>query len=141
MGEYPQYNKEDSGLAALGYIPFFFISIIVPIYVLLKKEGKYVRFHAAQSLVLTIALFIINTILSIIAMVLFFLVMGATLASTQDASLGFLAMYSSMFVAMIPSMIFSLIILLFELYLAFAALNGNRVNIPFITGFVLEKFN
>lgn len=138
MEEFPKFNKEDSTLAALCYIPFFLINILVPLYILIKNEGRYARFHAVQSLLIVVVSFIISTILSIITYIFLLLIIGATLAVT-DETLGFLfSLYGGLFLTMIPAILFSLFYIMFELYLAYAALNGKFVNIPFISGFVLR---
>ena len=139
MEEFPEFDKEDSTLAALGYLPFFLISIIVPIYVLAKKEGQYARFHAMQSLALTVVVFVLSTILSILAFLLVALFVGGALFSSESFATGFFAFYGGLFIAMIPSMIFSLVKILLDIYLAISALNGTRVKLPVITSFVLKR--
>ena len=98
------------------------------------------RFHALHSLVLDLCVFAINIFISIVSLVVVFLLTGLAVVSTQDAGIGFLAMYGSLFLAMMPSIIFSFAILLARLYLAYSAMEGNRVNIPFVTQFVLDRF-
>jgi len=138
MEEFPQFNKEDSTLAALCYVPFFLINLIVPIYILMKKEDKFVRYHAVQSLLIMVSVFILSTVISILAILIVFLLMGAAIAGSSEPSGFFLAFYGGWLLAMIPSLLFSLIYILFDLYLAYCALNGKYVNIPFISGFALR---
>lgn len=139
--EYPEFDKEDSLLAVLCYIPFFMLSLIVPLFILVSKgKSAYARFHALQSLVLHLCVVGINFVLSIVALIVIMLLTGLAIVSTQNAGLGFFAMYGSLFLAIIPSVLFSFAMLLFNLYLAYGAMNGHRVNIPFVTRFVLARF-
>ena len=61
----------DENLEAAGAYVFGFVSGIV-VYVL-EKDNKFVRFHAMQSIIAFIALFIINTLVEVLPYYLWFL--------------------------------------------------------------------
>lgn len=89
----PSHGASSTGLspnvaAALSYV-FGFISGIV--FLLVEKENQYVRFHAAQSIVFSVAMVILNIALTVVASVIGFLpAVGGLLAGLVAivASLG-----------------------------------------------------
>jgi len=129
MAGYPQFSHKDSFLAALGYVPFFFINYMVPAYVLVRKNGKYARFHAIHSLALN-ALGLIPFAVALILLVYFwpFIKSAGYFSPSIINSAGIL-----------PALIL-LQLNLFNLYFAFCALTGKTINVPVVTRFVLEKF-
>lgn len=49
-------------MAAISYIPFFAV-VISPVVFLVEKEDKFVRFHALQSFVISVAYYLASLIL------------------------------------------------------------------------------
>lgn len=81
------FGLDQNVAALLCYLPFLFIHLIVSIAVITQdKENKIVRFHAFQSLFLTIG----STILQVVLFVLFFVLwIGGGIASYAiDSSTG-----------------------------------------------------
>jgi len=81
------FGLDQNVAALLCYLPFLFIHLIVSIAVITQdKENKVVRFHAFQSLFLTIG----STILQVVLFVLFFVLwIGGGIASYAiDSSTG-----------------------------------------------------
>lgn len=56
-------NMDPKLAAALSYVVWFITGII---FFVMEKENKHVRFHAMQSIFATVALIVINTVLSFI---------------------------------------------------------------------------
>jgi hypothetical protein len=129
MAGYPQFNRKDSFLAALGYVPFFFINYLVPAYVLARKGGKYARFHAIHSLALN-ALGLVPLAIVLIVLYLFwpFISSGSFLNPNFINSSGIM-----------PALVL-LQINIFNLYFAFCALKGKPISVPVVTRLVIEKF-
>ena len=77
------FGLEQNVAALLCYLPFFFVHLIVSIAVIAQdKENKIVRFHAFQSLFLTI----FSTVLQVVLVVLFFVLwIGGGLAGLAAA--------------------------------------------------------
>lgn len=70
-GPAPNANKTSSGLeqnvaGLLCYVLGFITGIV---FLVLEKDNKFVRFHAFQSIFVSVALFIINTVLAIIPII------------------------------------------------------------------------
>lgn len=81
------FGLDQNVAALLCYLPFLFIHLIVSIAVITQdKENKIVRFHAFQSLFLTIG----STVLQVVLFVLFFVLwIGGGIASYAiDSSTG-----------------------------------------------------
>lgn len=57
------FNLDENIVAALAYVLTALTGIII---LVMEKENKFVRFHAMQSILLGILLFILNAILSIL---------------------------------------------------------------------------
>lgn len=81
------FGLDQNVAALLCYLPFFFVHLIISIAVIAQdKENKIVRFHAFQSLFLTLA----TTVLQIVLFVLFFVVWigGGIAGFAIDSSTG-----------------------------------------------------
>ncbi|WP_292484152.1 DUF4870 domain-containing protein [Methanohalobium sp.] len=108
-------NETSIGLSeniagVLAYVLGFISGII---FLFIEKENESVRFHAAQSIVVFCALFILNIVISAIAGILAF---------------GFLS-FISMILSFIATLI-GLITIILWIYLMFMAYKGNQTRLP-----------
>lgn len=117
-------------IAALCYIPIFFIGILAALYVILteKKQDKFLAFHAWQSLILTgVCIVVMPVIMITIAIV------GMVLA-TVTMGLGGL---------LVPcvALPLSLAVLIAFLFLAYKAYLGEKYKLPVIGDFAEKQAN
>ncbi len=110
-------NKVGTGLdknvaGALAYLLGFVTGIIL---LLIEKDREFVRFHAAQSIVVFVGLFILNIVLGIIGSALAFSGMG----------LGFISMIFGLL-----SMLIWLITFILWIFLMYMAYQGKKPRIP-----------
>jgi uncharacterized membrane protein len=112
--------SSDSKLfAALGYI----ITVLVPLFVLFtdKKNDKFLAFHAWQSLILTVAWFVIFVGAMVVILVL-------TIATGGLAGI--------LNCLLLP---IGLVMLVADLYAAYKAYMGEAYKLPLIGGFAMKQ--
>jgi uncharacterized membrane protein len=99
--------SENKILAALGYFP---LAVLIPLFVILtdKKKDKFLAFHAWQSLILTVLVFVVFVGLGLLSFIPF---VGAILA-----------------VCGLP--VLSLVVAVIYLFLAYKAYLGEKYMIP-----------
>lgn len=109
----PAASSDDNIFGALCYI----IGVIVPLFVLFteKKSNKFLAFHAWQSLMLSIAFFVIFVALGVMTMFLAF-VPGVNIIVGLVSMCGF------------P--LIGLAVLIFMLFLAYKAYQGEKFMVP-----------
>lgn len=125
-------NLDFNLLAAAGYLPFFGLNILAPALVLVTepKESKFLRFHAIQSLLLTISIVVGSTVFGVIAGIL------PILASMISDNL---AMITSLLATLLLLVIvFGLIAVDFGM--AFMAFRGSMMRIP-VLGQIADKIS
>ncbi|WGI18116.1 DUF4870 domain-containing protein [Methanonatronarchaeum sp. AMET-Sl] len=105
---------DENVAGALAYLFGFITGIIL---LVMEKDSKFVRFHAAQSTVVFGAIFVLFILLSIVSTVLAF------------AGLGIIT-----FVFSLISMLVWLLAVLLWLYLMFTAYKGNETRVPGAAG-------
>lgn len=98
---------------ALAYLLGFITGIIL---LLIEKDNEFIRFHAAQSIVVFVALFVVNIILSVI---------GGSMAFGGVYAFGFVSI-----MVWLLSLLISLIAFILWIYLMFMAYKGNKPRIP-----------
>jgi len=119
-------NDESRLIAAISYIFGVFVSVII---FLLKKEDRFVKFHAAQAIMVDLAVMGI----SIVAVVIGFgFIIAAGIAT---AGIGF---FIGFWFVWLMIMIFGLLVFAMRLFLAFQAFSGKRFGLPLI-GMQAEK--
>lgn len=108
-------NSDSKLFAALGYI----ITVLVPLFVLFteKKNDKFLAFHAWQSLLLTVAVFVIFMGIGILATILTFV--------TGFGGLCLMPLY------FVPLVVF--------LFAAYKAYQGEKYKIPVIGDFAEKQ--
>jgi len=118
----PAGGSENNLLAAIGYI----IAVLVPLFVIFteKKNDKFLAFHAWQSLLFSVAVFVVFVVLGIITTVLGF-IPGVNVVAGLLAACG------------IP--ILMLVMVLFALFLAYKAYQGEKYKIPMIGDFAEKQ--
>lgn len=114
----PSSEKDSNLMAAVGYI----IGIVAIILYFIKKDDKFVKFHALQSIMYMVVLFVIVTGLNIVAL-LFSLGGG-----------GVVGIIISLLTLPLGGLYF-----LYALYLAYMAFQGKMYKIPVLGNFV-EKY-
>lgn len=111
-------GSSDSNLmAAIGYI----IGIFAVILYFIKKDDKFVRFHALQSVAFNIAVFVVFIVFSILTAVI----------SVVSGGIG-----GILGLCMFPIM---LVVVLYALYMAYMAFQGKMYKIPTL-GDMVEKY-
>lgn len=145
MAEYPDYDKKNALLAALGYVPLLLLNIIIPIYILIKKESRYARLHAAQSLFIFIIFFFLTGVLAVIA----FSVLGytystsglfeAVLGNISPTEVDFSGIYTGMGILGVVAGIFLMIYIIVIVVMIYAAATGKKIWLPIITKLLLGK--
>jgi uncharacterized membrane protein len=144
--EAPKKEEEPSRmLSALCYVPILFVNWICILYILIvKKEWKTGKFHAAQGAVLAIAYFALMLVVGILAYLVLvfvfvgnFIELGKTASETGGASVAdiFLPMYGSLFAAFLPLMLAQAAYVIYSLYIAFKVFSGKNPRIPKIGKF------
>ena len=136
----PNDDKHARILSALGYLPVTMIHILIPLYVLITKEGgKFAKFHAIQSLAFYAALMLVNGILAIPYMLVFgYVYLGMFSGFGSGAGAEIFKSMGLIFVAIIPMLLVSAAYTLGSLYLAYSAFQGRKVMLPFIGRKVME---
>jgi uncharacterized membrane protein len=112
--------EETSGdskvIAAIAY--FFGILIALVVY-LIKKEDRYVRFHAMQAILFDIAIMVLSIPLTIAIFVGFFI------AAASQSGIVLIVFWAAI-------MGFALLSMLLRLVFAFKAFTGSRFKLPII---------
>ena len=115
-----QSTSEDGKIfAAISYVFGLLIAIII---YLLKKEDRYVRFHAAQAILFDICVMVISVVLAVAMIAIFFVVGIAT------GGIGFI-LFPILWLGMIG---YAFILLLARLYFAYQAYKGKEFQLPII---------
>ena len=118
MAKLAKKNENANLMAAVSY----FLGIITGLIVyLMEKNDKYVRFHAMQSILLTVALFIVSIVLGILSMVFAIATLGV-----------------GIFLLGIIYLLFWLACFLLWLFLMWKAYSGEKYKLPVI-GDMAEK--
>lgn len=107
---------EENIAGALAYLLGFLTGIIL---LLIEKDNDFVRFHAAQSTVIFIAIFVLTMILNVITMAI----------SLGGSMLGIISMIFGLL-----NMLIMLLALILWIYLMFMAYKGNKTRIPVAAG-------
>jgi uncharacterized membrane protein len=110
--------KQDTGMAAIAYLLLWLTGLIV--FLIAKKEDKYTRFHALQSIFLGIFLMILGFLFSAIFSPLFFLRGGYFMWGWSNIV-----------------WVFTVIVVI---VMAVNAYNGKKISLPFI-GKLAEKYS
>lgn len=77
------FGMEAPVLAGLTYLSMFIISIIGPLIVFfVEKNNRFVKFHAAQAILLGIA----SAVLGVVFIIVYFLIIGAAVAASGSGS-------------------------------------------------------
>ncbi len=113
-------SEESRLIAAISYVFGVFVAVII---FLLKKEDRYVKFHAAQAILLDLAV--------MLASILLFGAGVAIAIALGIASMG-IGFFLGFWLIWLLLMGFGLIILALRLFLAFQAFSGSRFGIPLI---------
>jgi uncharacterized membrane protein len=115
-----QPATEDSKIfGAISYVFGFLIAIII---YLLKKEDRYVRFHAAQAILFDICIMVASVVLAVAMIGIFFVVGIAT------GGIGFI-LFPILWVGMIG---YAFILFIARLYFAYRAYKGNAFQLPIV---------
>ncbi len=113
-------NDESRLIAAIAYVFGVFVSVII---FLLKPEDRYVKFHAAQAIMVDLAVMAVSLVVAVIgigiAIALGLLTMG----------IGF---FLGFWVVWLLLMLFGLCVLALRIFLAIQAFTGKRFGIPLI---------
>lgn len=140
----PTGSARDDTVAALCYIPFFFINWVAILYVLLLKKDKsrYEKFHALQALAFFFLLGVAGSLLAVLGMLVYFALLSAGIflpAAASSSSAGvssifavFTAVWGGSFIIIGISSLASIAIMVYSLYLAYMAYSGRDPKIPFI---------
>lgn len=137
--ETAQPAEKDSNLfAALSY---FLGPLVAVIIYLLKKEDRFVRFHALQSVVTSVALSLLSIVLIPVIWVIMIIGMGVGVAGAAAAKGGTgLAVFPLLWMGMMALIaIPSLIVLVIYILAAWNAFQGKIYKIPIVGAFV-EKY-
>lgn len=112
-------GNDVSLFAALAYASNFFAPLIGPLLIyLIKKEERLVRFHAIQSIALSVVVFAGSMVLGVVIVVLTFVTLGLAAIVT------------------LPLMLLAVLgIFLLNVFLAVKAYNGEYFKLPLIGSF------
>ena len=105
-------------MAAVSYVLFIVTGVII---YLMEKEDKYVRFHAMQSILLTVVLVVVNVVLNIAGMMFGFLTLGFGVVLFK-----------------IIWALYGLAVFLLWLFMMWKAYSGEKYKLPYI-GDMAEK--
>jgi len=119
-------SGESKGFAAISYFLGIFIALII---FLMKKEDKYVRFHAAQAILFDICI----TVVSMVLMVALFIIL--IVAGVITLGFGFMVGFLGMWVVF---MVYGLLLFALRLFFAWKAYHGEMFKLP-ILGNEAEK--
>ncbi|MFH0974056.1 MAG: DUF4870 domain-containing protein [Candidatus Micrarchaeota archaeon] len=113
-----EYKSNANLTAAVSYVLFIVTGIII---YLMEKRNGYVRFHAMQSILLTVVLVVINVVLNIAGMMFGFLTLGFGVVLFK-----------------IIWALFGLAVFLLWLFLMWKAYSGEKYKLPLV-GRMAEK--
>jgi uncharacterized membrane protein len=122
-----QLTDSDRAFAAISYILGILVAAAI---CLVKKENRFVRFHAMQAVLADIAIAIISFVIVILAIAAAII---GVVTKNVAAFLAFPAFYLAIFA-------FSLLILAVRLFLAWKAYRGEGLRIPLLGG-LAERFS
>lgn len=92
MSEVPSTPQGSTGLAPnlAGALSYLLGAITGILFLVLEKESRFVRFHAAQSIGVTVALFAVNIVLAVLGTVLAFIpIIGWLIGLALSLVIGF----------------------------------------------------
>ncbi|MFH0884388.1 MAG: hypothetical protein V1861_01625 [Candidatus Micrarchaeota archaeon] len=113
-------NDESRLIAAISYVFGVFVAVII---FLLKKEDRYVKFHAAQAIMVDLAVMVLGLGAAVIGIGL------AVVLGIATMGIGF---FLGFWLVWLVLMVFGLCVLIVRLFLAFQAFSGKRFGIPLI---------
>lgn len=115
-----EITNESKLLAAIVYVLGILVAVII---FLLKKDDKYVRFHAAQALLFDITVMLFSIPLTIILFAVFFV------AGIVSFGVGFFLGFGVLWIGI---MAFSVGIFLAKVFLGYKAYQGETFKLPFL---------
>jgi uncharacterized membrane protein len=121
-------NDESRLIAAISYIFGILVSVII---FLLKKEDRYVKFHAAQAIIVDLSVMVLSLVVFVGGIAL------AIALGIASMGIGFFLGFGIVWISML---VFGLCILALRLFLAFQAYSGKKFGIPII-GAQAEKIS
>jgi uncharacterized membrane protein len=113
-------NDESRMIAAISYVFGVFVAVII---FLLKKDDRFVKFHAAQAIMVDLAVMLISLGVFVVGFGL------AIVLGVLSMGIGF---FLGFWLVWLGLMVFGLCILAMRLFLAFQAFTGKRFGIPLI---------
>lgn len=113
-------NDESRMIAAISYIFGIFISVLI---FLLKKDDRFVKFHAAQAILVDLSVMLVSLVL---------VVLGIGLAIALGLATMGIGFILGFWVIWLLLMLFSLSVFAMRLFLAFQAFSGKKFGIPII---------
>lgn len=119
-------SSESRGFAAISYFLGIFIALII---FLMKKEDRYVRFHAAQAILFDIC----TTVVSMVLMIALFIVL--IVAGVLTMGIGFFVGFMGIWVVF---MAYGLLLFAIHLFFAWKSYHGEKFKLP-ILGNEAEK--
>lgn len=119
-------KDESKVFGALAYVFGLLIAVII---FLFKKDDAYVKFHAAQAILLGLCVMVVSIVLMVVFMVLI------VVAGIASMGVGF---FLGFWVMWLVFMVYGLVLFVFNLYLAYNAYKGKRFLLP-ILGKQAEK--
>ena len=136
MTDYPLHEKENAALAALCYLPFFFINFVLPVYILLKKDSRYLRFHAWQSLTIVAIHLVVSTIWLIIFIPVWFAFFFGSISPADSGFTTFFLLFPLIWLLMFVYMTGFTVL---SFYLLYTAYTGKEARVPLLTNFALGR--
>lgn len=111
---------------ALSYL----LGIVTGVIFFVVDDDPFVRFHAAQSIVLSVVFIVLNVVVSVLSSVLF--AVAFAIGSGPGGAFGPFGILTTLF-GLVWSL-FGLLVFLGWLYLMYTAYQGNRTRIPVVAG-------
>jgi uncharacterized membrane protein len=119
-------SDSDRAFAAISYILGILVALVI---CLVKKDNRFVRFHAMQAVLADIAVAIISFAMVILAI-------AAVIIGVVTKNLAAFLAFPAFYLAILA---FSLLILAIRLFLAWKAYGGESLRIPLLGG-LAERF-
>jgi len=125
-GETQGSGLEPNLAGALSYLLGIITGVV---FFAVDKENDFVRFHAAQSIVLSVAVIVVNIFLSVVTGIL----TAIAFAGAGAGAFGMFGIVSLLFNLVWG--VFGLAVFLVWLYMMFTAYQGDRTRLPLLAGF------
>lgn len=124
-------TETDSGLDenVAGALSYLLGLITGAVFLVVEKENDFVRFHAAQSIVLSVVVFGVYIVLSVLGALLPLLFIGDAFISG-----GVIAALLSLVFGLV-GLVFSLAVFVLWILLMFRAYQGKQMRLPVVAGF------